>query len=68
MRRFFALGCMAGLLGSGWATGQDAPAVRSAEYGNVQSDLQQGWNTWDNETVMGEVLLPQGLEIRVGIK
>jgi putative isomerase len=23
---------------------------------------------WDNETVMGEVLLPQGLEIRVGIK
>lgn len=54
--------------GWGVAAGQAPPEARSPEYAKVQLKLQQGWNTWDNSTVMGEVLLPQGLEVRVGIK
>ena len=45
-----------------------APAVRSAEYARVQQRLQQGWNTWDTNTIAGEVLLPEGLEVRLGLK
>jgi len=45
-----------------------APAVRSAEYGGVQERLQQGWNTWNTNTIAGEVLLPEGLEIRLALK
>ncbi|MES1190465.1 MAG: trehalase family glycosidase [Steroidobacter sp.] len=46
------------------ATTHAAPA----EYVAVQNRLQRGWNTWDTNTVIGHVLLPQGLEIRLGIK
>ncbi len=59
---------MAAVVGSGCAWGQHAPRARSTQYARVQSALQQGWNTWDNDTVMGDVLLPQGLEVRLGIK
>jgi len=45
-----------------------APAPRSAEYKVVQERLQQGWNTWDTNTIAGEVLLPEGLEIRLSLK
>ena len=45
-----------------------APAPRSAEYALVQQRLQRGWNTWDTNTIAGEVLLPEGLEIRLGLK
>lgn len=45
-----------------------APARRSSEYALVQQRLQRGWNTWDTNTIAGEVLLPQGLEIRLGLK
>ncbi len=44
------------------------PAVRSHEYALVQQRLQRGWNTWDTNTIAGEVLLPEGLEIRLGLK
>lgn len=47
------------------AQAQDKPA---AEYAQVQKHLAQGWNTWDTDSVMTEVLLPEGLAIRVGIK
>src|SRR3954470_8723232 len=45
-----------------------APQDASSEYAAVQARLQQGWNTWDTNTVIGQVLLPQGLEIRLGLK
>jgi putative isomerase len=45
-----------------------APAARSAEYAKLQARLQQGWNTWDTTTIAGEVLLPEGLEVSVGLK
>lgn len=45
-----------------------APAQRSAEHALVQQRLQRGWNTWDTNTIAGEVLLPEGLEIRLGLK
>src|SRR4051794_6284365 len=45
-----------------------APQEASSEYAAVQARLQHGWNTWDTNTVIGQVLLPQGLEIRLGIK
>ena len=45
-----------------------AAALRSPEYAEVQKRLQRGWNTWDTNTIAGEVLLPEGLEIRLGLK
>ncbi|MGZ6041435.1 MAG: hypothetical protein ACXWKW_04515, partial [Asticcacaulis sp.] len=41
---------------------------RSAGYAAVQARLQHGWNSWDTHTVTGQVLLPAGLEIRLGVK
>lgn len=40
------------------------PAQR---YAHLQHRLAQGWNTWDTHSVITQVLLPQGLAIRVGI-
>lgn len=45
-----------------------APAPRSVEYARLQERLQSGWNTWDTNTIAGEVLLPEGLEIRLSLK
>lgn len=45
-----------------------SPAVPSPEYARLQKKLQQGWNTWDTNTIAGEVLLPEGLEVRLGLK
>ena len=42
--------------------------ARSAGYETVQQRLAQGWNTWDNHSVMTQVLLPEGLAVHVGIK
>jgi len=42
--------------------------VRSPKYARIQEGLQHGWNTWNTNTVASEVLLPEGLEIRIGIK
>lgn len=44
------------------------PAPPSADYARVQNRLQRGWNTWDTNTIAGEVLLPEGLEVRLGVK
>ena len=41
---------------------------RSAEYEAVQRTLAQGWNTWDVNSVAAQVLLPEGVAIRVGLK
>ncbi len=42
--------------------------LRSAEYAQVQQRLARGWNTWDTHSVTTQVLLPEGLTVRVGIK
>ncbi len=45
-----------------------APLPHPAEYAAVQTRLQRGWGTWDTNTVTGQALLPQGVEIRFGLK
>ena len=44
------------------------PPPRSAQYEKVQQRLARGWNTWDVHSVATQVLLPEGLAIRVGMK
>lgn len=41
---------------------------RSPEYANLQRRLSHGWNTWDVNSIITQVLLPNGLAIHVGIK
>lgn len=41
---------------------------RSSEYSQLQKRLALGWNTWDTHSVITQVLLPEGLAIRIGIK
>ena len=48
--------------------GPVAAAPRSPNYAAVQARLQHGWNSWDTNTVTGQVLLPYGLQIRLGVK
>lgn len=43
-------------------------APESAAYRQVQKRLAQSWNTWDVNSVMTQVLLPEGLAIHVGLK
>ena len=43
-------------------------APRSDWYQHVQQQLARGWNTWDVNSVLTHVLLPDGLAIRIGIK
>ena len=45
------------------ATGPD-----DATYAALQSRLCRGWNTWDVRSMLSQVLLPQGLCVRLGIK
>ncbi len=37
-------------------------------YAAVQHRLSHGWNTWDTNSMMTEVLLPEGLAIHAGMK
>lgn len=41
---------------------------QSKEYAQVQQRLARGWNTWDVNSVMTQVLLPDGLAIHTGLK
>jgi hypothetical protein len=50
------------------AGNQPAPPAPSANYRAVQQRLAQGWNTWDTNSVLTQVLLPEGLAIHVGMK
>jgi putative isomerase len=43
-------------------------APRSAQYQKVQQQLARGWNTWDVNSVITHVLLPDGLAIRISVK
>jgi putative isomerase len=41
---------------------------RSANYEALQRRLGHGWNTWDTHSVLNQVLLPDGLSVRIGIQ
>jgi len=56
------------VVASRMADKQADPGPRSAEYAKVQERLARGWNTWDVHSVTTQVLLPEGLAIRVGLK
>lgn len=58
------------LLGSfcGVAVAQRLAPARSPQYAEVQRRLAQGWNSWDTNSITTQVLLPEGLAIRAGIK
>lgn len=55
-------------LDSRFAPGQSALPPESPAYRQVQQHLAQGWNTWDVDSVMTQVLLPEGLAIHAGLK
>jgi len=44
------------------------PAAPADPYATVQHRLSRGWNTWDTNSMMTEVLLPEGLAIHAGMK
>ena len=52
---------------SGFAQVHEAQP-RSPEYAHLQERLARGWNTWDTHSVITQVLLPEGLALRIGIK
>jgi hypothetical protein len=41
--------------------------ITSPEYSQTQRHLARGWNTWDVQSVTTQVLLPQGLAVRLGL-
>jgi hypothetical protein len=47
---------------------QADPMAVSPEYKHVQRRLAEGWNTWDVNSVLTQVLLPEGLAIHIGLK
>jgi hypothetical protein len=51
---------------AGVASSSAAP--RSVQYQQVQQQLAHGWNTWDVNSVITHVLLPDGLAIRISLK
>jgi hypothetical protein len=56
------------MLAQGAKSVDEPKEARSADYDAVQKRLARGWNTWDVHSVTTQVLLPEGLAIRVGMK
>ena len=50
------------------AAAQAAAQPPSSDYAAVQARLQRGWNSWDTNSVTAQVLLPHGLELRMGVQ
>lgn len=49
--------------------GPVSPLVkRPAEYDAVQRRLASGWNTYENDSVLSHVLMPDGLAVRLGLE
>lgn len=42
---------------------EESTTIQSNE--NLQDDLLQGWNTWNNSNLLSQVLLPDGLSLRL---
>jgi hypothetical protein len=66
--RFLARVGLIAAVGISTAAWGQADLARSVEYAKVQARLARGWNTWDVHSVATQVLLPEGLAIRVGMK
>lgn len=39
-----------------------------SEYAKIQDELASGWNTWNTNSVLSHVLLPEGLSINMILK
>lgn len=52
---------------AGPGTGASLPP-ESATYRSLQDRLARGWNTWDTQSVTTQVLLPEGLAIRLVLR
>jgi hypothetical protein len=59
---------MSGATASAQAAATDSAAPPSATYSQLQQQLARGWNTWDVNSVITQVLLPEGLAIHIGVK
>ena len=44
------------------------PEKMSSNYQALQQRLSKGWNTWDVNSVMTQLLLPEGIAIHVGLR
>ncbi len=44
------------------------PTARSARYQQLQKELSRGWNTWNTNSVLSHVLLPEAFAVSLGIK
>jgi hypothetical protein len=53
---------------SRWVNVQGAALAESPNYRAVQQRLARGWNTWDVNSGITQVSLPEGLAIHVGLK
>jgi hypothetical protein len=57
-----------GVLATSWAEAQQVAArPRSDTYRRLQRDLARGWNTWNTESMLSHVLLPNGLAVTLGL-
>ncbi|NJO01943.1 MAG: hypothetical protein HC880_09845 [Bacteroidia bacterium] len=68
---FFTVIALLSLLGGFFAplraqtSDQNFPQV--SDYASLQAKILQGWNTWDNRSIMTHVLLPEALAIHLQI-
>ncbi|MCF1713707.1 hypothetical protein L0U88_03565 [Flavihumibacter sp. RY-1] len=46
----------------------DIVDINHPQYIALQKKLAQGWNTWNNHSMLSQVLLPQGLSVSLGLK
>jgi len=61
-----AIGLSLLIVGAISATTGDSP--RSAEYDRTQRALASGWNTWNTQSMLSHVLLPEGFALNIGLK
>jgi len=61
-------GCPAPVISGNTAAFDCLQGMNPNTYAAVQQRLSRGWNTWDTNSMMTEVLLPEGLAIHAGLK
>ncbi|MDD4921975.1 MAG: trehalase family glycosidase [Bacteroidales bacterium] len=44
------------------------PAYSGIEYIQLKSELAKGWNTWNTQSVLSQVLLPEGIAVNLYLK
>ncbi len=44
-----------------------APRPPSEAYRRLQAEIARGWNTWNTESMLSHVLLPEGLAVNLGL-